>query len=246
MDKNTITGFVLIGLVLIGFNWLSRPSQEELNELARQDSIAALQKEQAEKQEKITKERTWQRAESTQNDSTAIFYAQRAGEAQDIVLKNSQVRLTLSTQGGMIQNAEILGYKSRRREGDVEILSAENAHMSIALAGKQENIITNQYYFTPAEQTDSSVSMVLEEAGKRLTISYRLQPDSYMLDMDIKAEGLDGFFAPNTKALTINWWDRVMQQEKGHDFENRFSSLTYKLKGEGTKSLKETAEERST
>ena len=53
MDKNTITGFVLIGLVLIGFNWLSRPSQEELNELARQDSIAALQKEQAEKQEKI-------------------------------------------------------------------------------------------------------------------------------------------------------------------------------------------------
>ena len=243
MDKNTITGFVLIGLVLIGFNWLSRPSQEELNELARQDSIAALQKEQAEKQEKITKERAWQRAESTQNDSTAIFYAQRAGEAQDIVLKNSQVRLTLSTLGGMIQNAEILGYKSRRREGDVEILSAENAHMSIALAGKQENIITNQYYFTPAEQTDSSVSMVLEEAGKRLTISYRLQPDSYMLDMDIKAEGLDGFFAPNTKALTINWWDRVMQQEKGHDFENRFSSLTYKLKGEGTKSLKETAEE---
>ena len=66
MDKNTITGFVLIGLVLIGFNWLSRPSQEELNELARQDSIAALQKEQAEKQEKITKERAWQRAESTQ------------------------------------------------------------------------------------------------------------------------------------------------------------------------------------
>ena len=243
MDKNTITGFVLIGLVLIGFNWLSRPSQEELNELARQDSIAALQKEQAEKQEKITKERAWQKAESTQNDSTAIFYAQRAGEAQDIVLKNSQVRLTLSTQGGMIRNAEILGYKSRRREGDVEILSAENAHMSIALAGKQENIITNQYYFTPAEQTDSSVSMVLEEAGKRLTISYRLQPDSYMLDMDIKAEGLDGFFAPNTKALTINWWDRVMQQEKGHDFENRFSSLTYKLKGEGTKSLKETSEE---
>ena len=73
MDKNTITGFVLIGLVLIGFNWLSRPSQEELNELARQDSIAALQKEQAEKQEKITKERAWQKAESTQNDSTAIL-----------------------------------------------------------------------------------------------------------------------------------------------------------------------------
>ena len=57
MDKNTITGFVLIALVLIGFNWISRPSQEELAEMARQDSIAAVQKQQAETQAKAIKEK---------------------------------------------------------------------------------------------------------------------------------------------------------------------------------------------
>ena len=40
MDKNTITGFVLIALVLIGFSWYTKPSEEEI----------AQQKEQLEKQ----------------------------------------------------------------------------------------------------------------------------------------------------------------------------------------------------
>ena len=30
MDKNTITGFVLIAAVLFGFSWFSRPSEEEI------------------------------------------------------------------------------------------------------------------------------------------------------------------------------------------------------------------------
>ncbi len=243
MDKNTITGFALIALVLIGFNWISRPSQEELAEMARQDSIATAQKELAEAQAKAERQKAEQQPDAQSADSTAVFFAQRSNQGEDVILKNSQVRLTLSTLGGTVQRAEILGYKSRRREGDVEILTPENARMTFSLAGKQENIITDRYRFTPTAQTDSTVEMVLAQDGKRLTLSYRLRPESYMLDLDIKAEGMEGFFAPSTKTLTVNWTDHVMQQEKGYDFENRYSSLTYKRKGEGTKELKETSED---
>ena len=41
MDKNTITGFILIALVVIGFSWYSQPSSEELKAMAQRDSIAA-------------------------------------------------------------------------------------------------------------------------------------------------------------------------------------------------------------
>ena len=44
MDKNTITGFVLIALVLILFSWWSRPSEAQLQEMARRDSIAQVEK----------------------------------------------------------------------------------------------------------------------------------------------------------------------------------------------------------
>ena len=48
MDKNTVTGFILIALVIFGFSWYSRPSEAELRQMAIQDSIAAVEQQKAE------------------------------------------------------------------------------------------------------------------------------------------------------------------------------------------------------
>ncbi|MBR5725965.1 MAG: membrane protein insertase YidC [Muribaculaceae bacterium] len=53
MDKNTLIGMLLMGLVIFGFMWLQKPSEAEMAERQRQmDSIAAVQK--AEQQHDIT------------------------------------------------------------------------------------------------------------------------------------------------------------------------------------------------
>ena len=53
MDKNTLIGLLLMGLVIFGFTWLNKPSEAELAERQRQmDSIAALQE--ADKHRDIT------------------------------------------------------------------------------------------------------------------------------------------------------------------------------------------------
>ena len=243
MDKNTITGFILMALVVIGFSWYSQPSEEERRLMAQKDSIAAVERLNAEKaaieqQQKAAEAKAEQAA-----DSSSLFFSQRQGQEQEIVLQNNKVKVTLSTLGGTIQNAEIFGYKSRNHEGDVTLMTRKDAQMSFSLAGKQENIISSDLFFTPTEQTDSTVTMVAEQDGKQLCISYQLLPNSYMVNMQLQAKGLSGFFAPNTKTLDINWVDRIMQQEKGYDFENRYSSLTYKRKDKGTKKLSETSDE---
>ena len=242
MDKNTVTGFILIALVVIGFSWYSQPSKEELEAMALQDSIAAVQKQMQEDAEKA-KAAAAVAASPATTDSTSLFFSSRNGEEQEIVLRNNKVKVTLSTLGGTIQNAEILGYKSRNHEGDVMLMTRKDAQLTFSLAGKQENIISSNLFFTPTEQTDSSVTMIAEQDGKRLAISYRLRPDSYMVDISLRTTGLDGFFAPNMKAMDISWTDRIMQQEKGADFENRYSSLTYMRKDKGVKKLSETSNE---
>ena len=243
MDKNTITGFVLMALVVIGFSWYSQPSEEERRLMAQQDSIAAVERLNAEKaaieqQQKAAEAKAEQAA-----DSTSLFFSQRQGQEQEIVLQNNKVKVTLSTLGGTVQNAEIIGYKSRNHEGDVTLMTRKDAQMTFSLAGKQENIISSDLFFTPTEQTDSTVTMVAEQDGKQLSISYQLLPNSYMVNMQLQAKGMSGFFAPNTKTLDINWVDRIMQQEKGYDFENRYSSLTYKRKDKGTKKLSEASDD---
>ena len=48
MNKDTIIGFVLIALVLIGFSWWNQPSAEQIEAAKKQDSIEAVMKEQME------------------------------------------------------------------------------------------------------------------------------------------------------------------------------------------------------
>ena len=46
MDKNTLIGLLLMGVVIFGFTWLNKPSEAEMAERQRQlDSIAALQQQ---------------------------------------------------------------------------------------------------------------------------------------------------------------------------------------------------------
>ena len=43
MDKNTLIGFLLIGVVLFAFSWFNRPTPEQLEAQRRyQDSIAKI------------------------------------------------------------------------------------------------------------------------------------------------------------------------------------------------------------
>ena len=42
MNRDTVIGFVLIALVLIGFSWWNQPSAEQIEAARKQDSIAAV------------------------------------------------------------------------------------------------------------------------------------------------------------------------------------------------------------
>ena len=60
MNKDTIIGFVLIAVVLIGFSWYNQPSAEEIEAARKQDSIAAAIKDNAAKQQKkVPRSRLW-------------------------------------------------------------------------------------------------------------------------------------------------------------------------------------------
>ena len=243
MDKNTIIGFVLIAVVLIGFSWYSRPSEEELAQQRMQDSITAVNKQKAENQLKAEQQAAKKNeASQAAQDTTVAFYKALNGKAQDIVLKNSKVELTLSTKGGTVEKAVIKGFKDNMGNDDLTLFDAQDQSLKFMLAGKETNIITSDLYFTPSNITDSTVTMTADAGnGKSLVMNYRLGKD-YMLHFSMQANGLGGMFAPNYDKMDIEWTDRCRQQEKGFTFENQHSSLTYHKTEGGTKNLSETSE----
>ena len=239
-----MTGLVLMGLLLIGFSWWSQPSAEEQAKKMQQDSIAAVTQHKAElaKQQAHAKEIANLKAKQ-KADTTALFHAALEGQAQEIVLKNEHLELSVNTKGGTVSKAIIKNFKDREDNPDVVLFDDKVQKLNFIMSTKEANIATQDLYFSPSAQTDSTLTLTAEAGqGKSLVIQYRLGAD-YLLHMSMKVNGMNGLFAPQTKSMNVDWTDKCRQQEKGFTIENRYATLTYhKVKG-GTKKLSETSEE---
>ena len=239
-----MTGLVLMGLLLIGFSWWSQPSAEEQAKKMQQDSIAAVTQHKAElaKQQAHAKEIADLKAKQ-KADTTALFHAALEGQAQEVVLKNEHLELSVNTKGGTVSKAIIKNFKDREDNPDVVLFDDKVQKLNFIMSTKEANIATQDLYFSPSAQTDSTLTLTADAGqGKSLVIQYRLGAD-YLLHMSMKVNGMNGLFAPNTKFMNVDWTDKCRQQEKGFTFENRYATLTYhKVKG-GTKKLSETSEE---
>ena len=245
MNRDTIIGFVLIALVLIGFSWWNQPSAEEIEAARTQDSLAAVMKDKAEKAQKETQKAVKQALDSAAlNDTTALFHQALSGTDQQIVLKNQKLELTFNTKGGTVSKAVIKDFKSIDNTNNVTLFDKEDQRLNFMLTGKQDNIVTQDLYFTPSEQTDSTVTMTAQaQNGGQVIIRYRLGQD-YLLSMSLQAVGLVNAFAPSYKEVEIEWSDHCRQQEKGFSFESRYTGLFYKeANGGSTDNLPETSDE---
>ena len=218
MDKNTVIGFVLIAAVLIGFSYFSRPSEAEIEAQLRQDSIEAVARQRAEQEMKAKEEAEIAKQVQAALDSTSLFFAHRSGTATPVVLENELVRLTFNTRGGTVQKVELKEYKNQQG-GLVTLFDEKDAHMQFMLAGKTENIYSGDYFFTPVNASDSTLTMRLQStSGGTLDFIYTLLPHSYMVNFTVQAQGLGNHFAPSMKELDIEWTEMARQQEKGFDF----------------------------
>ena len=78
--------------------------------------------------------------------------------------------------------------------------------------------------------------------GEKIAFDYQLT-DDFIINMNVRTEGMAQQFSPRTKSFTIDWHNQVRQLEKGFYFENMYSTLTYKLSNGDTEKLREQGDE---
>lgn len=222
MDKNTITGFVLIAVVLIGFSfWNSKnqPAPTTENEAPEQISAAT---------QKASTTRIAPVDSAFVNDSTA--------REEIVYLQNRRIRVGIATKGAAIADVSLAEYKSYAdfRAGNnapLRLLTPDDAQLRFALG----DLHLSDYCFSKTEQTDSTLTLTLAATdGRKVSLHYSLLPDNYLVNLDIRTERTG-----SGHMLAIDWHDRLRQQEKGYQFESERSNITYKKHDSGTETLGE-------
>lgn len=226
MNKNTLIGLVLMMAVLFGWSTYENHNRRiQQEEMRIQDSINSII---AQKELEIAQEKKAKKAEE-KADTLNPLYAALNGTESTTILENELLKITLTNKGAQLQKIELKdsAYKSING-GNVILFDKNDQSMNFLFDGKNVNIETKDLLFTSTEQSENGVTMHLPVGNGGLDFIYTLKPNSYVLDLDIKSTELAGFFPSTTKSMSIEWTEDMLQQEKGYDFESRYSTITYR------------------
>lgn len=204
--------------------------KEQVVEAIAQQKSDSIANEVAEKKAK-------KEIEELTDSSNVLFQARQANEGSTII-ENELLKVTIKNKGGQLARVELKDKTYKNQQGgQVVLFDKDDSNMCFLFDGKESNIKTDELYFAPLNVTDSSVVMSLPIGQGSIDIAYCLIPNSYILKMDIKANNLDGFFSTKTKTFDIIWDENMRQQEKGWEFENRYSTITTRSTDDDTDEL---------
>jgi len=240
MDKNTIIGLVLIAAIIFGFQWLNKPSQEQIAAQKRyNDSVRIAQLEEqnlAEQQQEIDSIN----GQTVKNDSVkslqyGLFANVAKGDTTPVSVENELLKLQFSPQGGFLYSAELKKYTTYESLPLVLFKGKEENALAFTFQTLDNRVFTTEnLFFTPQKIVEKDNSQILT---MRLAVSdtayldfvYTIKNNSYMIDFDIVATNMSNYFPPMTSSLDFVWNNKIRQQEKGRKFEDRYSTLDYRF-----------------
>ena len=253
MDRNTITGLVVIALILIGYSYFMSPSKEELKAMHVRDSIARVE---AQRAAALEKERqadfaAQQQSPETQQAIEAIF-KQDSLVVEQYTLENNNIKLHINTQGGCIDYVDLKGYRTHDSLPLI-LWKDHKSSMGLNFYARNKQINTADLIFVPntnqkelnAEGTEQVLAMrAYVDENKYLEFEYKLAPDSYTVDFNINTYNLNDVIASNTNFLTLYWGVDMPQLEKSRDFESRYTGVYYNFSNNDVEHLSLTGDEK--
>ncbi len=237
MNKNTIIGFLLIGVIMFGFTWYqSRQYQEQMEVQAQLDSIARVEQMAAMAMDSVKKAQgtvaeTDVKVSSIPAYKDSLLTSARMAEASMYRLANDRIEIEFTSRGAQPYSVKLNDYKSYDST-DLYLIRPDMSRYDIKLyAG--ENINTKDFNFEVVEHSDSVLVMRLPFSnGGFIQQRYTLAKDSYSLYNELSLVGMDGVIPHNVSMLDIDWNVVIPRLEKGYKYEKQYSMLDYYFTGD--------------
>ena len=263
MDKKSIIGIVLIGILFFGFTIYSSRQQQKY-----QEELAAYQAAHPELTQPVVPDSSAVAAApvveslgAATPDSTRLarevavlgdfLAAAKNAAPQEIVVENDVMKVRFSTGGGIVRSVTLKDYTRYGRQGErnepIEMFVPESAKFDLSFFIKNGlnnvKVNTSEYTFTadPVVRTDTAqiVRMRLPVAeGAALEYRYVVYDEAtpsrdYLVDYTVRLVGMAPYMA-NQSSIGIAWSNTSYRNERGFKNENMYTTVAYRVPGEGS------------
>ena len=235
MNKNTIIGFVLIGVIMFGFSWYqSKQYKEQMAAQAQLDSIAMVEQLQQMAMDSVQKATGENKAVAVKVENQAVYKdsllnVARNAQEQILALANDKIKVEFTTKGAQFHRVTINDYMSYDSTA-LELVKPGMSQYGINLyAG--EYINTKDFVFDVVEHNDSTLVMRMPFSnGGYLQQKYTLAAGAYNVKNELSISG--NVVPRNVSSLDIDWTLTVPRLEKGYKNEKQYSKLDYYFEGD--------------
>ncbi|MBK8492030.1 MAG: membrane protein insertase YidC [Saprospirales bacterium] len=245
MDRNAIIGFVLIFAILLAWQqFMPKPDKTQKDASALTDSTGQIPLidtslvESPDAASGIVSEIPDSVRIAQMGSQYGIFAPALVGEETTHVLENELIRVTISSKGGRIVEADLKQYKKisegeRNKEIESPLLLLEDPknrfEYLLPLAGTPARIVSTQdLFFDVQSEGETLIFRANAGDGRFFEQRYSLKPGSYEVDHSISWAGLESFLDPNSGGMTLNWVNYLDKLEKNVSYERNYTTVYFK------------------
>ncbi len=244
LDKKSLVGFALLFVIIAWMFYNAQPTEKEI---AAEKAKKAL----TEKATELAKDKLVKVAKTPEIVATSasdtlqtaklkatlgnFAYSASLPTAKEgfTTIENDLVILKIANKGGFVVEATLKKFeKFKKGSGQlVELIKNNTADLSIQLQTNDNRILnTKDLFFEPTLTKSGDVqilSMKLKAgANEFLEYKYTLKSNDYMLDFDIRSQGLSKTLNIS-KPLDLEWNQKTIRNEKSVSYENQYSDIRY-------------------
>jgi len=230
MDRNTIIGFVLLGVLLFIYLFTSTKNNQQLEKqrLREADSVAAIRKQ----QEALHVTQDSVKVKVASGDSLTGFNKAIGGTEKLLTVENDLLKIVFSNKGGQPRQVVLKHFKlydsSLVRIVDSNLSNRLNYDINTGTG--QVSHITDLYFDgAKVEKSSDGTQTVTYElpapSGLSILHQYIIRPDSYLLDWNLTTTGANQLFSQNN--LNINWHSEMEKTQTYVYYEKRLTNVCF-------------------
>ena len=225
-DKNSLTGFVLMFLILLIFNFYFLPTTEEIQQnneeiktenLITETDIVTLEKPQLTKEEKGNK--------------YGVFAESADLNTKDYTIENEKIKVIISNKGGRISSVVIKEGPNKKQYktydgNELEIFNSDSSIFNLNFS-TGISINTSELFFKPKEISDDEITMRLEvDSSHFIDFNYKIKED-YLVDFNINMIGMNEVIPRELNFMNLEWQMKTPQTEKSKENQDMYTGIYY-------------------
>ncbi len=231
MDRNTVIGFVLLGILLFVYLFVSTKNSHELEAQRKRadDSIAFVKARQA--AEAHGKD-TAVAAVPVGPDTATGFNKASRGVEQLTTIENGVIKVVFSNKGGQPVEVSLKQFKAYDST-PVKLIApgTENRLMYSINTGQNTNANVADMYFGDAQvvkNPDGSQTISYQlptPAGESLVHQFTVRPNDYMVDWNVAIGNPGALFYQNS--FILSWHTQLDKTQRNKSYERRLGSVGF-------------------